>query len=271
MEALQKPYMAVVRKSLRRAALRRTIGGVAYVFANSARTLELAQQSLGIDPKRAMICPPGVDEQFFQTREAGDPNILRLLTVTRLTKHSARKNVDGVLKAVAMLDGAPRVHYTIIGDGDDEERLQALAAELGIASQVDFKGRTNETDLLACYRTADLFVLAAKASKRDIEGFGIVYIEASATGVPSICSRAGGAVDALHEGENGLLIADSSPQSIAAGIRRFAASRDDYTAARARAVAEQYRWPGLARQLRDKINDELAKYSSNGSRGPGTG
>jgi glycosyltransferase involved in cell wall biosynthesis len=261
MEAVKRPYMAVVRKSLRRASLRRHIWAVRHFFVNSARTAELAVKTMGIDQSRISICPPGVDDRFFQDRkpvvELRDNDSIRLLTVTRLTQHSARKNVDGVLEAISAVAREFDISYTVVGDGDDRARLEVLASELGIAERVRFAGRLCNTELLECYRGADLFILAAKATNRDIEGFGIVYMEASASGVPVICSRAGGAIDAVSEGANGLLIPDSSPSAIADGIRKFAAERHLLTPARARAVAERYRWEHVTADLRERLLDEL--------------
>jgi len=262
MEGLRKPYLAAFRMAVRRAALRRTVEHVAHLFTNSRRTSELAVETLGIQPSRISICPPGVDDKFFQASAPGDQHQIRLLTVTRLTKHSARKNVDGVLRAIALLDGSPSVTYTVVGNGDDQTRLQELARSLGIADRVSFRGRLGDSQLLECYRNADLFILAAIASKRDVEGFGIVYIEAAAGGIPSICSRVGGAVDAVHEGENGLLIPDSSPEAIAAGIRRYAASRTTFSSDKARAIADRYRWPKVAGMLRERLASELDRLSN---------
>ena len=103
-----------------------------------------------------------------------------------------------------------------------------------------------------CYSEADLFILASKASARDVEGFGIVYIEASAAGVPVIASLEGGATDAVEDGVNGLLIPDSSPRSIARGIERYLAERERFETQKIRGFADQFRWRSLApRLLRD--------------------
>jgi len=261
LERIRRPYMARLRKSLRRAALRRRVAGLEHVFVNSARTCELAESTLGIRNADISIVPPGVDDRFFQERTiaaaGAQPERLRLLTVTRLTRHSARKNVDGVLQAVAILRDSIDIDYTVVGDGDDLGRLADLSASLGLESRVRFAGRLSDEALLEQYRNSDLFVLAAKATTRDIEGFGIVYLESSASGVPVICSRAGGAIDAVTEGENGILIPDSSPQAIADGIRRFARERASYTPQRVRAVAERYRWKTVGKQLHDGLHDRM--------------
>ncbi|HEY5622457.1 MAG TPA: glycosyltransferase, partial [Gammaproteobacteria bacterium] len=258
-ERIRMPYLAPVRKALRRRALRRSMNAVEHVFTNSRNTADLAAEALRIDPATISICPPGVDDKFFQQPTAPDGRSLRILTVTRLTKHSARNNVDGVLRAIALLDGQPPVSYTVVGEGDDAPRLHGLARSLGICDRVRFRGRLSDAELLACYRNTDLFILAAKADRRDTEGFGIVYLEASASGVPSLCSRAGGAVDAVIAGENGILINDSTPETIAVAIRRFSDAGRSLSPKRVRAVAESYRWPTVGARLRENLLARIAR------------
>jgi phosphatidylinositol alpha-1,6-mannosyltransferase len=126
-----------------------------------------------------------------------------------------------------------------------------------LGAQVRFSGAVSRAELLAAYRDADLFVLTPRATASDVEGFGIVYVEAAASGVPVLGSRAGGATDAIAEGESGLLVDDSSPAAIAAGIERFAASRERFTPARVAAFAEAFRWPALAEKLGREIAARL--------------
>jgi glycosyltransferase involved in cell wall biosynthesis len=266
MEAVRKPYMAGVRHAVRRAALRRAFAAVRHAFTNSSRTAELACESLRIERSRVTVCPPGVDDRFFQAHDGGGDGVLRLLTVTRLTKYTARKNVDGVLAAVAKLHGRIPIHYTVVGDGDDRPRLEALAAALGIAGAVEFAGSLSTDALLARYRRADLFVLASKATRDDVEGFGIVYIEASASGVPVMCSREGEAVDAVEPGTNGIILPSSSPDAIAAGIAEFAAERRRYTSERVRAFAEKFRWERTVAPLRARIAETAGSATAPGGR-----
>ncbi|MEM8933153.1 MAG: glycosyltransferase, partial [Acidobacteriota bacterium] len=79
------------------------------------------------------------------------------------------------------------------------------------------------------------------------------YLEAAAAGVPSICSREGGATDAVVDGKNGLLIDRSSPSAIADGLRRFVAERERFAPATVRAFAEGFRWPAIAAQVRTAL------------------
>ncbi len=256
-ERFQRPYLAPLRHALRRLAMRRSASSLRGLLTISRRSAELIEACLGIERRRIQIQPPGVDQAFFQQTRRDDTHHLRVLTVSRLSSHTPRQNIDVVLQAVAPL--APRfpIHYTVVGDGDDLPRLQGLARQLGLDSQVHFRGAVDKQQLLACYAAADLFVLAAKASEKDVEGFGIVYLEASASGVPVIASVEGGATDAVEEGRNGLLIPGSSAREIAQGIEHFRARRDSFPPARVRAFAEQFRWPAVAAEVRRIIVSRL--------------
>ncbi len=253
LERLRRPYCAPLRHRLRRAAIRRHTSAVRRIFTNSSRTAGLIEERLGVEGTRIQIAPPGVDDAFFQQRTAADPAALRLLTVSRLSRYTPRKNVDGVLRAVARLNGRVPIRYTVVGDGDDRPRLEALAESLGIAERVRFTGRVDKAELLAAYTEADLFILASRAGDHDVEGFGIVYMEASATGVPVLLSREGGAVDALVDGANGMLLPSSSDRDIAGGIERFYRRRNRFPPEQVRAVAERYRWPAIAASIRGAI------------------
>jgi phosphatidylinositol alpha-1,6-mannosyltransferase len=160
-----------------------------------------------------------------------------------------------VLYALSQLVDHMDFCYTVIGEGPDRVRLIELAANLRLQNRVRFLGRVSDEELLRCYRNSDLFILASKASQYDVEGFGIVYIEASASGVPVLGSRAGGACDAIEDGVNGVLIADSSPSAIAGGIKRFVATSELFPPSQVRAFANRFRWRSMARQLRALLSE----------------
>lgn len=244
LERIRKPYAAAVRHPLRRRAIRRALTAVRHLLTNSDATAALLSERMGSREDRISVCPPGVDDRFFQERRAQPPgDRLRLLTVCRLNRSTARKNVDGVLLAISSLRSRAAIDYTVVGSGDDLTRLHGLATRLGIAEQVHFPGSVDQDQLLACYAAADLFILASKATTTDVEGFGIVYLEASASGVPVLCSRQGGATEAVREGVNGIVLASSAPESIAAGIERYLSDPARFPPARVRAFAEGFRWP----------------------------
>ncbi|MEM8994114.1 MAG: glycosyltransferase family 4 protein [Acidobacteriota bacterium] len=263
LEAVKRPYAAQIRHPLRRRAIARALPWVVHTLTNSEQTRSLIVERLPVAAETVSVVHPGVGDAFFQDGASGDGHArpdggpLRILTVTRLSSHTRRKNVDGVLEALSRIGGDIDFRYRVVGDGDDRPRLEALSRKLGLGDRVHFTGKVDEDGLLAAYRGADLFILASKATEQDVEGFGIVYIEAAASGVPSICSRAGGATDAVDEAHNGLLIDDSSPASIADGIRRFVAERGRFSPRAIKAYAEGFRWPRIAGQLRAALVKHL--------------
>lgn len=245
-----------LRDALRTRDMRRGVRAAAGLVANSTNTAAILNSVHPGFEDRTVVIPPGVADDFFQEHEPRDHSMLNLLTVARLEQWTARKNVDGVLRALALLPDL-RIHYTVVGDGDDRARLEALSAELGIATDVTFRGALSRDELRACYREADLFIMAARARRNDVEGFGIVYLEAAAAGVPVICSAAGGATDAVRDGVSGIVLDGSEPDDIAAGIRRFVRERDRFHPAGVRSFAEEFRWPRIA----ERVRAELARAS----------
>ncbi len=259
LERFQRPYVAPLRYHLRRAAVRRAVPALRGLFSISRSTSQLMTQHLAVDPGEIELHPPGVDDAFFQPGTAGQDPTLRLLTVARLSRYNPRKNVDGVLQALSQVSPEIPWRYTVVGGGDDLPRLRALARELAIEDRVAFRGRVDKAELLSCYADADLFILAARASGKDVEGFGIVYLEAAAAGVPALASQAGGATDAVVDGETGVVIAESSPQAIAGGIRRFVRNRPTYSATRVREFAEHFRWAKVAAGVQRSIAASLTQ------------
>lgn len=264
MERIRRPYAARVRHPLRRWQLRRALPHVRHVFTNSQQTRDLIHHRFDLETERTSVIYPGVGDRFFQersrvpSRSLPTTEALRLLTVTRLSSHTRRKNVDGVMQAMALLRDRLDLTYTVVGDGDDRSRLESMAEQLGLGDRVHFAGKVSLDEILQAYAKADLFVMASKASAFDVEGFGIVYLEAAAAGLPSLCSREGGATDAVDDGRNGVLIDRSTPESIAAGIERFVAERQRFTPERVRAFAEGFRWPIIAEQLLSSLKRQLA-------------
>jgi phosphatidylinositol alpha-1,6-mannosyltransferase len=125
-----------------------------------------------------------------------------LLTVGRMSSAERYKGFDEVLDALPeLITRFPKLKYLIVGDGDDQARLQRKAFSLGISGNVVFAGRISEHEKVAHYCLADAYVMPSYG-----EGFGIVFLEALACGVPAIGSRVDGSREALLDGELGRLI-----------------------------------------------------------------
>ena len=125
-----------------------------------------------------------------------------LLSVGRLASRERYKGQDKVIATLpSLVPDYPELLYLVAGEGDDQPRLSELAHELGVERHVRILQSVPSTDLPHCYRAADLFVLPSTG-----EGFGIVYLEAMASGTPALGLQAGGAPDALGNGDLGICV-----------------------------------------------------------------
>jgi phosphatidylinositol alpha-1,6-mannosyltransferase len=174
----------------------------------------------------AKIIHPGTDPIHFvpaSQPKASDPI---LLTVGRLV---SRKGTDLVLQALPYLRNQfPRLRYEIIGDGPDRERLQALVQSLDMEDMVQFLGRVSDSEMLAAYQRSHIFVMPAREEKENasMEGFGIVYLEASACGLPVVAGRSGGVAEAVRDGETGYLVEPDNPVALAEMLSRLLIDED---------------------------------------------
>jgi phosphatidylinositol alpha-1,6-mannosyltransferase len=139
-----------------------------------------------------------------------------LFTLTRLASTEQYKGYEHVLSSIARLrDRYPSIKYILSGKWDEPEglRIKKLIAGHGINDQVIMTGFIAEHELADHFLLADLFVLPSKK-----EGFGIVFIEALACGLPVICGNADGSIDAIRNGELGLAINPDQPDELLRGI-----------------------------------------------------
>jgi phosphatidyl-myo-inositol dimannoside synthase len=142
------------------------------------------------------------------------PSGRTLLTVARLIP---RKGIDTVIRAMPGL--AADVEYRVVGSGPDEARLRRLAREAGVDERVRFLGPLDERALADEYRRCTVFVLPARRTLGgDLEGYGLVYFEAAAWGRPVIAGRSGGEVDAVVDGQTGVLVNGDSTEQVAETI-----------------------------------------------------
>jgi phosphatidylinositol alpha-1,6-mannosyltransferase len=139
-----------------------------------------------------------------------------VVTLARLAANERYKGVDEMLETLpALLDGEPTLKYLILGDGDDQQRLEDKARALGLADTVVFAGYIGESEKADHLRLADVFALPGRG-----EGFGIVYLEALACGIPTLGSKVDGSREALRDGELGELVDPDDLASIRDGLLR---------------------------------------------------
>lgn len=199
----------------------------------------------GTDPARFS---PGDGAAFRRRHDLGERPVIA--TIGRLV---ARKGVDDVLRAIPRLRARhPALLYVIAGGGPDRSRLEALAAELGVAGSVRFLGRVADDEVPELYRACDVFVTASRDDEPDVEGFGIVFLEAAASERAAVGTRAGGIADAIVDGETGLLVPQGDPEALAGALDRLlgdAALRGRLGAAGRRRVLAGATWEASAARI----------------------
>ena len=130
--------------------------------------------------------------------------------------------------------------------------------ELGLADRVSFAGKVADDDLRSYYEDADLFVLPSGISESSFEGFGIVYLEANALGVPTMAVRAAGAQEAVEEGRSGFFVEESTVAAIEKGLREFLSGERTFRPEDCRQFAAQFTWARVIDRFEQAYHTEIA-------------
>ena len=205
------------------------LNNIDVIIANSEFTKNLAIDK-GAKPELIKVINPGVDpiDQIEERHLEKAENILqsrspRLITVSRYDK---RKNHAKTLMAVRNLKQIfPKIIYTCIGYGDEENNLKRLTRELMIDDHVLFLNNVNKNLKDALISKSDIFIMPSVIYKKSVEGFGIVFIEAAQHGVTSIGGRDGGAADAIVHEKTGLICDGNSLENIYDSINNLLANK----------------------------------------------
>ena len=164
----------------------------------------------------------------------------------------ARKGHDVMIRALPqILKNIPDVCYLIVGSGPAKPMLEELTFSMGVQGNVIFLENVGDAELPSIYGVCDVFVMLSRANIEacDVEGFGIVYIEANACGKPVIAGKSGGIADAVVDGETGLLVPPDSPETLAESICRVLTHKE---------YAERLGQQGRERAIREFSWDAIA-------------
>ena len=281
--ALQRPYGVVVhgaevtvpgRLPGTALALRRVLRGAQLVVSAGGYPAAEAERCAG-RPLPTVQIPPGVDVRRFRPLDARQCAEARArfgfgadeVVVLGLSRLVPRKGFDKLIEAAAIAGRRrPALRIAISGAGRDRERLERLAARLGV--DVRFLGRVPDDDKAALYGCVDVFAMLCRNRWGGLEqeGFGIVFVEAAACGVAQLAGDSGGAAEAVVDGETGLVVRHpDDADAVAAALARLA---DDPAgraamgrAARERAVA-RFDYDVLAARLARALGIDPARLAS---------
>lgn len=240
-----------------------------HIIANSRFTAQLAQ-SKNVSPDRIAVIPPGVVAERFKqwTDSAADKRAWDvdgrkiILFVGRLAK---RKGVKEFIENcfVPIAREIPDAMFLVVGSNPAESlthrydvarEISAAVTRLGLGSQVRLLGSSSDEELIKLYQACDLVVLPALEAKDDVEGFGIVALEAAAAGKPVVATRVGGIPDAVEDGRSGILIEPRQYQAFSQAVISLLQDRDrslslgSYAQCR---VAKKFSWRHLVAKYED--------------------
>jgi phosphatidylinositol alpha-1,6-mannosyltransferase len=239
------------------------------VMVNSANTRRLAIDA-GVDAGRIRIVHPGTTiptldagaRARFRARHGIDAGAPLLLSVGRLT---ARKGLaEFVAGCVPRVRAAhPDTRLVIIGDeapqalhrgqGAGIERVREAARAQGLEGVVTWLGPCSDAELAEAYQAADLHVFPVRDMPGDVEGFGMVAIEAAAHGLPTVAFDVGGVADAVADGVSGRLVRPGDEEAFAAAVLAELAQAGTGRREQARAFATSFSWERFGREVADAV------------------
>lgn len=249
----------------------------ARVLANSRFTAQWVEKA-GVDPASIEIVHAPCDiHRFRPVKASGELRCKVLgsverkpviLSVGRLVE---RKGCDMVIEALPkVIEQFPRVVYLIAGEGPYRPQLEQRISARAVRDHVIFAGRVPDDDLPCLHALSDVFVMPSRERLEfgDVEGFGLVYLEANACGKPVVAGRSGGVPDAVIDGVTGFLVDPLSAQDTASAINRILSSPE--LAARLGKqgrdrVLQEFTWPRFVSHIRE-ICRAVAKEHAAGSR-----
>ncbi|MBI3463905.1 MAG: glycosyltransferase family 4 protein [Planctomycetes bacterium] len=247
--------------------MRQALRGADYVIANSRNTVRILREEWDAPEGRIRLLHPGVDTERFVPAATDQSLRARLgwgrrrvvLTVGRLQK---RKGHDRMIRALpAIRQVIPDVLYAIVGDGDERESLTRQVAQARLQGHVQFLGEQGDEVLIQCYQQCDLFVLPNRQVGNDIEGFGMVLLEAQACGKPVLAGASGGTAETMQVPQTGWVMPCEEPESLAEAVvnlLRDETRRWEMGKAARQWVVQHFDWSVLSRQARRLFEGAVA-------------
>jgi teichuronic acid biosynthesis glycosyltransferase TuaC len=242
--------------------LHRVLSSSSRVVTVSSKLARLGTELYPEITQKTVVLPNGVNaEEIDEARRHPAPLTIGKPLIVSVSNLVPTKGVDINLKAISSLvTSMPELAYVIIGDGPERRRLEQLAHELGISSNVRFLGRLEHGAVLRHIAAADIFVLPSWQ-----EGFGVVYLEAMALGKPVIACSGEGPADFIEDGVTGFLVPPRDVESVAQLVRWLAENEEERLAVGRRAsqfVLGNFTWIDVARKLDTLYREVVDEFKS---------
>lgn len=224
-----------------------------------------ACQQRGLPSAKCQVVPNGVNPTRFKTVSSSDSqpstrpaaaSTLKLCSVGRQVK---RKGFNWFVQEV-MPQLPEHVHYYLAGDGPQQETIAQTARDQQLSHRVHLLGKIPEEELLELYQTADLFVMPNIPVAGDMEGFGVVMLEAGICGTPVIASRLEGIQDVITDGANGHLVQPADAQAFVRQINYYLTNPDALQKAAQQAAQhtrQTFTWSAVANQYVNVLRQQV--------------
>lgn len=241
-------------KGLRRRLWTWTLNGADAMVAVSQQLANSIIEQFPCFKSKLSVVYNGVElKKFVGVREKAALSGEEVVLVS-VASYDLIKGVDILLRAFSKIKPIyPNIRLSIIGEsGNDDEFLQKLSRELGLASSVEWHTDVDHKDIPALLAVADIFVLASRS-----EAFGIVLLEAGASGLPVIATRVGGVPELIRDGYNGLLVDPVDPDALANAIIWAVNNRDlalDMSRKLSQLVTNSFTWECSYRRYEQLIH-----------------
>jgi phosphatidylinositol alpha-1,6-mannosyltransferase len=248
-------------------AINRIGKGVDHLTYLGEFTRHAISKALTSTSANAMVkIAPGIDtahfipqpDSFKKRSELGLQDKKIIISVGRLVH---RKGQDRLIEAMpAILDKIPSAHLLMVGEGPYKDHLQKLVKKLSLNENVTFAGRVLYDKLPSFLSAADLFAMPSRSRffGLEVEGLGIVYLEASACGIPVVAGNSGGAPDAVLEGVTGFCVDGTNIEQIASAVIKICSNAErasEMGAAGRNWIVDQWRWDIWSKEFNALLAD----------------
>lgn len=218
------------------------------VITTSAYARAALGRHYGVPGRRVRLVSEGIDLARWKQIAESTPRESDGCTILCVARQYPRKHIADLLRALAIArEQVPQARAVIIGDGPEHENLRGLAGELGLGESARFLGALpDDDDVARWYRRADMFCLPSVQ-----EGFGIVFAEAMASGLPVVATLSAAIPEVVPRNRAGLLVPPNNPEALAAALTQLLQHPEQRAAfgAYGQQHVQQYDWQRVARQF----------------------